>query len=120
MFLIKRAPQCRHYNSHYVGINNEIYETCESCMKRNMLVYHNAVVNILRKLVFLKDLAELITSLSSLKFEKVQFGLWDQLIAVMPLLSHYTILNNCTLENETFQEGSKVLEIKRLCVDTSM
>ena len=151
-----------------------------------MLVYHNAVVIILRKLVFLKDLAELIASLSSLKFEKVQlahepnpdftvkyvmyigrqesyqqaldylvdfkqlqslciinvhfgewhaynqleyfvsslnvkrlkitfwpFGLWEQFIAVMPLLSHYTILNNCTLENETIREGSKVLEIKR-------
>lgn len=186
MFLLKRAPKCKSKNSHYVGLNDEIYETCKSCMKRNLLLYRNAVVLILRKLVFLKDLTELIASLSSLNFEKVQlahepnpdftvryvmyigrqenyaealaylldfkqlkslciinvhfgewhaynqleffvsslnvkrlkitfwpFGLWDQLIAVMPLLSHYTILNNCTLENETIREGSKVLEIIR-------
>jgi len=186
MFLLKRAPKCKNKFSYHVGINDEIYETCESCMRRNVLLHHNAVIVILRKLVFLKDLAELIASLSSLKFEKVQlahepnpdftvryvmyigrqenyaealaylldfkqlkslciinvhfgewhaynqleffvsslnvkrlkvafwpFGLWDQLIAVMPLFSHYTILNNCTLENETIREGSKVLEIIR-------
>ena len=74
MFLLKRAPKCKSKNSHYVGLNDEIYETCKSCMKRNLLLYRNAVVLILRKLVFLKDLTELIASLSSLNFEKVQLA----------------------------------------------
>lgn len=126
MFLLKRAPKCKSKNSHYVGLNDEIYETCESCMKRNLLLYRNAVVLIINvhfgQWYAYNQLEYFIMSLNvkRLKITFWPYGLWDQLIAVMPLLSHYTILNNCTLEDETFQEGSKVLEIKRLCADTSM